>query len=162
MFTSYHTLHEKVHVGVCNTPGSVCSCMCTPAGICVCVCICECTHVHVITLCMMMYGSVYTCDYECLQVYVCMGVTLGLQHTPPRQWSWLCPQHLPEVGGSMAPWLLIADALHVPPPWGHHTGDPPPGQQALQAGLSRDAGPSEVEARGCLYHLPLVSCSFSC
>lgn len=140
---------------------SVCSCMCTPAG--VCVCICECTHVHVITLCMRgcMYGSVYTRGYECLQVYVCMGVTWGLLPPHPRQWSWLCPQHLPECGGRWRPWLFDCRHLHVPPPWGHHTGDPPPGNRPCRLDRPEMLDPSEVEAQGCLTTCPWF-CSFSC
>lgn len=121
-----------------------------------CVCICECTRVHVITLCMRgcMYGSVYTCGHECLQVHVCMGVTWGL--LPPPQCSWSHPQHLPECAGQWCPWLFSCRCLHVPPPWGHHTGDPPPGQRAPQAGPSSGVGPLRGGGTRLPHHLPLV------
>lgn len=46
--------------------------------------------------------------------------------------------------------------LHVPPPWGHHTGDPPPGPWALQPGASCDVGSLRGEGTRLPHHRPLV------
>ena len=52
--------------------------------------------------------------------------------------------------------MFSCRCLHVPPPWGHHTGDPPPGQRALQAGPSSDVGSLRGGGTRLPHHQPLV------